>query len=65
MNDRVERSDLHPREREDVFDRLMRLPLLNLLEPFYRAHKQALLYLFFGALTFFVSIASYALYVTI
>ena len=51
--------------REDVFDRLMRLPVLNLLEPFYKAHKEPLLYLFFGGLTFVVSIASYALFVRI
>lgn len=51
--------------REDVFDRLMHLPLLNLLEPFYKEHKELLLYLFFGGLTFVVSIVSYALFVRV
>lgn len=43
----------------------MRLPALNRLEPFYKAHKQMLLYLFFGGLTFVVSIASYALFIRV
>lgn len=42
-------------ERGDIFDRLMRLPLLRLLEPFYKKHKEGLLYLFFGGVTTLVS----------
>ena len=42
-------------KRPDLFDRLMRLPLLRLLEPFYRRHKEGLLYLFFGGVTTLVS----------
>lgn len=49
----------------DVFDRIMRLPLLNRLEPFYRAHREVLLYLLFGGLTFVISVASYALFVRV
>lgn len=48
-----------------MFDRMTRPPLLNRVEPFYRAHRQALLYLFFGGLTFVVSIASYALFIRV
>ena len=49
-------------EKKDIFDRLMALPVLNILEPFYKAHKEVLLYLFFGGLTFIISIASYAFF---
>ena len=42
-------------DRPDIFDRLMRLPLLRLLEPFYKKHKEGLLYLFFGGVTTLVS----------
>lgn len=43
----------------DIFDKIMGLPGLRILEPFYQKHKEILLYLFFGGLTFLVSIASY------
>ncbi|MCC8028820.1 MAG: GtrA family protein [Lachnospiraceae bacterium] len=45
---------------EDIFDRIMKWPGLRKLEPFYRKYKEVLLYLFFGGLTFLVSIGSYA-----
>lgn len=46
----------HPEEkRPDLFDRIMRLPLLCRLEPFYKKHKEGLLYLFFGGVTTLVS----------
>lgn len=51
------------RDKEDIFDRLMRLPGLRLLEPFYRKHKEILLYLLFGGLTTLVSVGSFALFV--
>ncbi len=44
----------------DIFDRLMTLPVLRLFEPFYRAHREVLLYLFFGGLTFAVGVGSFA-----
>lgn len=65
MNERRGVSAPGPADRGDVFDRLMRLPLLNRLEPFYRAHREVLLYLFFGGLTFVVSIATYALFIKV
>ena len=33
--------------RPDIFDKIMHLPLLRILEPFYKKHKEGLLYLFF------------------
>ena len=42
-------------EKRDIFDRLMALPVLRLFEPFYRKHKEVLLYLFFGVLTTLIS----------
>ena len=48
--------------KEDIFDRLMRLPLLRIFEPFYKKHKEILLYLLFGGLTTLVSIATFALF---
>ena len=42
-------------KRPDIFDRIMRLPLLRLLGPFYKQHKEGLLYLFFGGVTTLVS----------
>lgn len=46
--------------REDIFDRLMHLPVLRIFEGFYRAHKEVLLYLFFGGVTFFLNIFLFA-----
>lgn len=47
--------------REDIFDRLMRLPLLRVFYPFYEKHKSGLLYLFFGAVTTLVNFVVYAI----
>lgn len=44
---------------QDIFDKIMLLPGLRLLNPFYRKHKEVLLYLLFGALAMVVSIGSY------
>ncbi len=49
-------------ERPDIFDRIMALPVLRLLEPFYKKHKSVLLYLFFGGLTTVISIAVFWLF---
>ena len=46
-------------EKRDIFDRLMHLPVLNIFEPFYKKHKEVLMYLFFGGITFFLNIALY------
>lgn len=42
--------------KEDIFDRMMRLPILRIFQPFYQKHKEVLMYLFFGGLAFFLNI---------
>ena len=54
------RKDMDVEEKKDIFDKLMHLPVLNIFEPFYKKHKEVLMYLFFGGLTFFLNIALYA-----
>ena len=49
-------------EEKDLFDRMMSLPGLIILEPFYKRHKEVLLYLFFGGLTFVVSMVTFVLF---
>lgn len=46
-------------QKKDIFDRIMSLPVMNIFEPFYKKHKEGLLYLFFGGLAFFLSIFLY------
>lgn len=43
----------------DIFDRLMVLPILKILEPYYKKHKEGVLYLFFGGMSFLISILTY------
>ena len=40
----------------------MKLPILNIFEPFYKKNKEMLLYLFFGGLTFVVSVITYGFF---
>ena len=42
-------------KQEDIFDRLMHLPILRIFEPFYLKYKEVLLYTFFGGLAFFLN----------
>ena len=46
--------------RQDVFDKIMAIRLLRPLQPFYKKYKEQLLYLFFGALTTLVNLATFA-----
>jgi len=46
---------------QDIFDIVMSWRGLRSLQPFYRKYKEGILYLFFGGLTFFLSIGVYAL----
>lgn len=48
--------------REDIFDKIMRLPLLVTFEPFYKKHKEVLLYLLFGGVVTLVSIGTFQLF---
>lgn len=41
---------------KDIFDRMMSLPGIRIFKPFYKKHKEVLLYLFFGGLSFFLNI---------
>jgi putative flippase GtrA len=52
-------------KQEDIFDRIMTLPLLSKFAPFYKKHKSVLLYLLFGGLTTVVSIGTYALFLPV
>lgn len=45
--------------KEDVFDKIMKLPLLAIFRPFYFKYKEILLYIFFGGLTTLINIAIY------
>lgn len=47
-------------KKQDIFDRIMQLPVLNIFEPFYRKHKEILMYLLFGGLAFFLNIGLFA-----
>lgn len=47
--------------KKDIFDRIMSLPGLRKLYPFYEKHKEVLLYILFGGLTTVVSIGSFVL----
>ncbi len=42
--------------KRDIFDKIMSLPILRLLDPFYQAHREGLLYLFFGGITTVLSL---------
>lgn len=42
-------------QQKDIFDKLMHLPGFRIFEPFYQKHKEALIYIFFGGLTFFLN----------
>ena len=43
-------------KNKNIFDKAMSLPVFNVFEPFYKKHKEGLMYLFFGGLAFFLSI---------
>lgn len=45
--------------RNDIFDKIMKLPVLSVFEPFYKAYKEILLYIFFGGLTTVINIVIY------
>ena len=40
---------------QDIFDRIMSFPGLRVFEPYYKKHKEVLMYLFFGGLAFFLN----------
>ena len=46
-------------DHKDIFDRIMDLAPFRRFAPMYKKHKRVLLYLFFGALAYAVSMTSY------
>lgn len=48
--------------KKDIFDKIMALPGLRILEPFYIRNKEVLLYLLFGGLTTLVSLITFWLF---
>ena len=49
--------------KKDIFDRIMHHRLFQRWEPLYLKYKEPLLYLFFGGLSFLVSIGSFSFFV--
>ena len=45
--------------KKDLFDLLMEKQCFRVLNPFYKRHKEVLLYLFFGGLSFLVNVGSF------
>jgi len=45
--------------KKDFFDLLMEKQCFRVLNPFYKRHKEVLLYLFFGGLSFLVNVGSF------
>ncbi len=42
--------------KQDIFDKMMPLPFLQIFEPFYKKYKEVILYLLFGGATFFINL---------
>lgn len=49
-------------QKKDIFDRIMDWKIFDFIRPFYVKNKEMLLYLFFGGLSFIVSVLTYALF---
>lgn len=56
MSDVNTTEDIDVNTTEDIFDRIMNWPILRFFRPFYKKHKEALLYLLFGGLSFFLNL---------
>lgn len=50
--------------KKDIFDKIMSLKIFTPIFPLYKKYKEILLYLFFGGLTFLVSVLSYSYFIT-
>ena len=49
-------------DKKDIFDKIMSLRVFAPIYPFYKKHKEVLMYLFFGALTTVISIVTFSLF---
>ena len=58
MND----NSIQNNEKKDIFDKIMSLKVFSFLYPFYKKHKEALLYLFFGVLTTMINLVVFYLF---
>lgn len=47
---------------KDIFDRLMMFPVLRQYQPFFVARREKMLYLFFGGISFLLSVGGYAVF---
>lgn len=47
--------------KKDIFDKIIDLPIFNVFKPFYTKHKETLLYLLFGGLSFILNMLLYIL----
>lgn len=54
-------AETNKEKKKDIFDRMMSLPVLNIFEPFYKKHKEVLMYLLFGGLAFFLNLGLFFL----
>lgn len=50
-------------DEQDIFDKIMDMPILRIFKPFYQEYREGLLYLFFGGITFFLVILIYSILV--
>lgn len=51
---------LEMNKQKDIFDKIMDLSVFIAINPFYKKHKELLLYLLFGGLAFVISISSFS-----
>ena len=49
-------------DKKDIFDKIMSLRVFAPIYPFYKNHKEVLMYLFFGTLTTVISIVTFSLF---
>ena len=49
-------------ERKEILNRLMKCRGFRIFQPLYKKYKEIILYLFFGGLTFLVSVGSYVFF---
>lgn len=48
--------------KEDFFDKVMGFPVLRVFKPFYKRHKEVLLYLFFGGVAVLLNLGLFFLF---
>lgn len=52
-------------EHRDIFDIIMDWKIMKPFNPFYKKHREGLLYLLFGGLTFFFALAVYTILLSV